>query len=65
MIVFVAQMPEAFGNGLKSGAFRLTIQRIVGVCGVYNFPKKDKRWIVRQLVLFQDSLEGALFAVVA
>jgi hypothetical protein len=21
----------------------LTIQRIVGVCGVYNFPKKDKR----------------------
>ena len=43
VIVFVAEMPEAFGNGLKSRAFRLTIQRIVGVCGVDNFPEKDKR----------------------
>src|SRR5262249_8635834 len=31
VIVFVAEVPEAFGNCLKSGPFRLIIERVVGI----------------------------------
>jgi hypothetical protein len=49
VIVFVTEMPKAFGNGLKSGAFWLTVKRVVGVRGIYDFSEKDEREIIGKL----------------
>jgi hypothetical protein len=57
VIVFVAEMPKAFGNSFKSRSFRLTIERVVRVSGIDDLSEKDKRKIIRKLIFFQDSLE--------
>src|SRR5262249_53331816 len=56
MIVFVAEMSKAFGNGFKSRSFRLTIERVVRVRGIHDFSEKDKRGVIRKFVLLQDGL---------
>src|SRR5262249_32399066 len=65
VIVFVAEVPEAFGNCLKSGPFRLIIERVVGIRGIDDFSEKDYRGIIHKLVPLQDGLKRALFAVMA
>src|SRR5262245_7111381 len=41
VIVFVAEVPEAFGNCLKSGPFRLIIEHVVGIRGIDDFSEMD------------------------
>src|SRR5262245_32717897 len=51
VIVLIAEMPKAFGNGLKSRPFRLVIKRVVCVCGIDDLTKEDERGIINKVVL--------------
>jgi hypothetical protein len=63
MVVLEAEMPETFGDSFEAGSLRLMIQGVVGVGAVDDPPKQYQRRIASQLVLFQDRLERAFFAV--
>jgi hypothetical protein len=63
MIILVAEMPEALGDGLKARPFGLMIERVVGIGAVHDPAKQHERRISRELVLLQDRLERAFLAV--
>ena len=50
-------MPKSFSYGFKSRPFRLAIERVVRVRGIDNLSQKDKRRIIRKLVLLEDGFE--------
>ena len=57
VIIFVAEMPEAFRDGLQARSFRLMIERVVGIGTIDDLAKQHERGIGRELVFFQDRLE--------
>jgi hypothetical protein len=65
MIILVAEMPEALGDGLKARPFGLMIERVVGIRAVHDPAKQHERRISRELLLLQDRLERAFLSVVA
>ena len=50
VIVFVAEMPEAFGDRFEARTLRLTIQRVVGIGAVDNVPQQHECGVAGQLV---------------
>src|SRR5260221_1810030 len=64
MVVLEAQVPKAFSNSFKSGAFGLIPERIVGVSSINDFTKQYQCRVAAKIVFFQYCLERTLFAVV-
>src|SRR5262249_50029943 len=63
VVVLEAEMPEALGNSLEAGAFRLMIKRVVGIGAVDDLAQQHQRRIAGELEFLQDRLERALLAV--
>ncbi len=58
-------MPEALSNRLQPFSFRLVPERVVGIRAVDDLAEQDQRCIARQVVLLEDSLKRAFFAMMA
>src|SRR5581483_4194578 len=65
VVVLESQMPEAFGNGIQAGSFRLVPERVVGVGTVDDLGHQNDGWIARKTVLLHQRIERALLAVVS
>src|SRR6516225_740468 len=65
MVVLKAQVPKAFSDSFKSWAFGLIPERIIGVSPIDDFTEQYQRRVAIKVVLFQDRLERALFAMVS
>src|SRR5262249_19013419 len=63
VIVLVAEIPKALGNGFEARSLGLMIKRIVGIGAVDDLAEQEERVVVRQFVLLQDGLERTLLAV--
>src|SRR2546423_1655301 len=59
MVVFEAEMPEAFGDSFQARSLRLLIQRVVGVGTVNDPPQQHQGRVASEFVLLQDCFERA------
>ena len=65
MIVRVAKVAEALGNGLQTWTLRLVPKCVVGIGAVDDLAQQHQGGVAGQVVLLQDRLERTLLAVVA
>ena len=63
VVICEAQVPEALSNCLQPLSFRLVPEGVIGIGTVDNLAEQDQGWIVSQVVLLEDGLKRALFAV--
>src|SRR5207247_2001467 len=63
VVILEAQVLEALGNRLQPLSFGLVPEGIVGIRPVDDLAEQDQRRVVRQVVLLEDGLKRAFFAM--
>lgn len=63
VIVLIAQVTEAFGDGVQPCRFGLVPERVVRVRPVDDLRQQDEGRITGEVVLLHDGVEGAFLAV--
>src|SRR5512136_928286 len=65
LIVLIPQMPKPFGNSLEPRTFGLVVKGVIGIGPVYDTGQQEQRWVVIQVIFFDNRLERTFFPMMA